>query len=71
MHHKEEWRRSQWINTQISYMYNIKYKKQSTKDQIQYVSFLCKKEGKIRKYAFAYLCKEKHKKHEADIKDIG
>ena len=71
MHHKEEWRGSQWINTQISYMYNIKYKKQSTKDQIQYVNFLCKKEGKIRKYAFAYLCNEKHKKHEADINDIG
>ena len=52
-------------------MYNIKYKKQSTKDQIQYVNFLCKKEGKIRKYAFAYLCNEKHKKHEADINDIG
>ena len=47
MHHKEEWRRSQWINTQISYMYNIKYKKQSTKDQIQYVRFCVEKKGKL------------------------
>lgn len=50
-------------------MYNIKYEKQKTKFSM--LVFLCKKEGKIRKYAFANLCKEKHKKHEEDSNDIG